>query len=68
MLAFADTTACVGLLRVWCVLADKVGFGLVTLVPLCRLPVRITNVNLLGQILGGFQLRNKIKVKQERVR
>ena len=68
MLAFADTTACVGLLRVWCVLANKVGFGLVTLVPLCRLPVRITNVNLLGQILGGFQLRNKIKAKQERGR
>ena len=68
MLAFADTTACVGLLPVWCVLANKVGFGPATLVPLYRLPVRIANVNLLDQILGGFQLRNKIKVKQERVR
>ena len=68
MLAFADTTACVGLLRVWCVLANKVGFGPATLVPLYQLAVRITNVNLLDQILGGFQLRNKIKAKQERGR
>ena len=68
MLAFADTTACVGLLRVWCVLANKVGFGPATLVPLYQLAVRIKNVNLFHQILGGFQLRNKIKAKQERVR
>ena len=65
MLAFADTTACVGLLRVWCVLANKVGFGPATLVPLCQLAVRNTNVNLLEQITGGFHLRNNIKAKQE---
>ena len=68
MLAFADTTACVGLLRVWCVLANKVGFGPATLVPLYQLAVRITNVNVLDQMSGGFQLRNKIKAKQERDR